>query len=101
MAPTPFQLVKDRKIDANVGPQISNRSRVRGNPTMSTSRTLSRLVRRLNRRRRGATLAPAPSGYLIGAGGMRFATLRLSLGYFSRRSESPNDFLLPWRLVLA
>src|SRR5216683_8058323 len=63
------QLVKDRPIDARVGPQTKSRSRARGTPTIRISRSLSCRVRTVYRRlRRAATRAPAPGAFCVRAG---------------------------------
>src|SRR6266851_6175558 len=63
------QLVKDRPMEARVGPQIKSTSRVRGTPTIRSRRSLSCRVRTVYRRlRRVATRAPAAGAFCVRAG---------------------------------
>src|SRR5260370_20811181 len=63
------QLVKDRPIDARVGPQIKSTSSVSGTPTIRSRRSLSCRVKTVyRRRRRVATRAPAPGACCVRAG---------------------------------
>src|SRR5260370_16874096 len=63
------KLLKDRPIDARVGPEIKSTSSVSGTPTIRSRRSLSCRVKTVyRRRRRVATRAPAPGACCVRAG---------------------------------